>query len=226
MRTRRVIAAAAGISIMLTLGVGCAANKSSRPEAGSALGGGVGGIATTTSRETDTEPTTADGATGATGEGAAATEPTTLTTSPDNIAVEEPSATSTSAAAAKAPSTTSGGVRNPGPSTTIQPAVTSTTTAQRGRIVDNGVYDINGVRHAGSQTSSVPNCSTASDWTITYWFRYENGSETKLKVTWSGWPIVYLYQDGYGDYAPWTVSANFRAEGEAVECGMGPTPGM
>jgi hypothetical protein len=218
MRTRRIGTWVVGILIAGGGLVGCSTTQVGEPTETS-----VPVVVSSTGVPVDSVTTSQDGM--------AQTEPETITGQSDNqtsTAVVETTTSSTSTTTAKIPTTTTNGSKSPGGSTTtLETIPTTTVSANRGKIVDNGVYDLNGVKYAGSQTSTAANCSKTSDWTVTYWFRYENGTESTIKYKWSGsYPVVYLYKDGYGNYAPWTVGTNFGAEGEFVECVMGPTPGQ
>jgi hypothetical protein len=143
---------------------------------------------------------------------------------------------------ATSPSTQPG--RKPGsqPSTTVprptKPSMTTSTTTSievettttipattipAGKvIVDNGIFDLAGVRWGGPSEGrfiTVPNCTTRSSGVVQYWFRYSDGSESTKTVKWGIHGLPMVYKDRYGNTAPWAAVANFQdPTNENVEC--------
>lgn len=108
-------------------------------------------------------------------------------------------------------------------STTTSIEVETTTTIPAGKvIVDNGVFDLAGVRWGGPSEGrfiTVPNCTTRSSGVVQYWFRYSDGSESTKTVKWGIHGLPMVYKDRYGNIAPWAAVANFQdPTNENVEC--------
>ena len=146
-----------------------------------------------------------------------------LTDSPTSTTGVPSKASSTSSAAPRVPGKQSGSTKGGGQEwtiTTLEPVCYWTQTCPvgfRGKIVDNGVIDVNGVKISGSTRATVENCGDRSTRRIQYWFRYENGSETTLRAIWDG-GLRHMPQDKEGNYAVWLVISNFEVEGPYTRC--------
>lgn len=146
-----------------------------------------------------------------------------LTDSPTSTTAVPSKASSTSSAAPRVPGKQSGSTKGGGQEwtiTTLEPVCYWTQTCPvgfRGRIVDNGVIDVNGVKISGSSGATVENCADRSTKRVRYWYKYVNGSETILSLTWDG-GLRHVSQDKEGNYAVWLVVSNFEAEGPYTRC--------
>jgi hypothetical protein len=101
--------------------------------------------------------------------------------------------------------------------TIVDPCWPKCAAGARGKIIDNGVIDVNGVRIAGSTGATVENCGDRSTRRVNYWFKYENGTETNRVLTWDG-GLRHVSQDSEGNYAAWLVLSNFETEGPYTRC--------